>query len=165
MVSRKVPWGKDVPGSEVGRADLEAGRPAENAESPPTQRTQSAVTNGTRFLPGVDGRNPWARRCRDISRAFIVDLGGKDNASAAQLALARRASVLVVQLEQLEARMAEGDNSNTTLDHYGRGASHLRRILETLGIERKAKNVSPGSSALLELYRLEGKIKPEDYDE
>src|SRR5262249_38428043 len=128
MVSRKVPWGrKDVPESEPDRADLEADRTGEKGDSPPSPHTQSAVTNGTRFLPNVDGRTPGARRCRDVARAFVVDLGGRSNASAAQLALARRAAVLVVQLEMLESRMAEGDTSLTTTDHYGRGASHLRR--------------------------------------
>ena len=40
----------------------------------------------------------------------------------------------------------------------------MRRLLEALGIKRRAKDVSPGSNALLELYELEGKIKPEDYE-
>jgi hypothetical protein len=42
---------------------------------------------------------------------------------------------LEVACEALEARMSAGEQVD--LDSYGRAASHLRRILETLGIERK----------------------------
>ena len=31
------------------------------------------------------------------------------------------------------------------LDRYGRAASHLRRLLESLGLERKPRNVTPPS--------------------
>jgi hypothetical protein len=54
--------------------------------------------------------------------------------SAAKLSLCRRAAALEVACEALEARMSAGEA--VSLDEYGRAASHLRRILETLGIER-----------------------------
>jgi hypothetical protein len=98
-------------------------------------------------------------------RALVNDLGGPDRVSAAERAIVRRAAVLIIELERLEVRFAEEVAPKAAdVDLYARGASHLRRLLQALGLERRAKDVSPGSDALLELYRLEGKIKPEDYE-
>ena len=85
MVSRSVPWTEEAAKFRGESSDSEA-------ESSGKSPGKSAITNGTRWLVGVDGRNPWARRCREVARAFVVDLGGKENASAAQLVLARRAA-------------------------------------------------------------------------
>jgi hypothetical protein len=59
--------------------------------------------------------------------------------SEAQFALAKRAAGLECELEQMEGRMSLGEQVD--LDRYGRAASHLRRILESLGLERKARDV------------------------
>ena len=63
--------------------------------------------------------------------------------SEAQLALCKRAAGLECELEQMEGRMSQGDQVD--LDRYGRAASHLRRLLESLGLERKPRNVTPPS--------------------
>ena len=41
------------------------------------------------------------------------------------------------------SRWKAGCRREINLDSYGRAASHLRRILETLGLERKARDVTP----------------------
>jgi hypothetical protein len=46
--------------------------------------------------------------------------------------------------------MSLGEEIN--LDSYGRAASHLRRILETLGLERKARDVTCGDDEGLQLF-------------
>lgn len=76
----------------------------------------------------------------------------------------RRAVTLTVQLEQLEVRMAEGDTSATTLDLFCRGTGHLNRLLKTLGIKRRARDVSPTgiSQAVRDLWVLEGKITDDE---
>ena len=61
--------------------------------------------------------------------------------SEAQFALCKRAAGLEAELEQLEGRLSLGQEVD--LDCYGRAASHLRRMLETLGLERKARDVTP----------------------
>ena len=58
------------------------------------------------LLPGIDGRSPWVRRCKDIIALHLSDLGGVDNTSAAERSIIRRAVVLTVELERLEARFA-----------------------------------------------------------
>ena len=60
--------------------------------------------------------------------------------SEAQLALIKRGAGLECELEQMEGRMSLGEQVD--LDRYGRAASHLRRILETLGLERRAIDVT-----------------------
>jgi hypothetical protein len=100
---------------------------------------RSKVTNGTKvFAIGGDGRGAWTRRWKDLNEAHVADLGGPGGLSEAQLSLCRRCAALEVQLEQMEAKMSEGD-AMVDMDLYGRLAGHLRRILETLGIERRAK--------------------------
>jgi hypothetical protein len=46
--------------------------------------------------------------------------------------------------------MSQGDDVD--IEIYGRIASHLRRILETLGVERKARPVNDGSQALADYF-------------
>ena len=60
--------------------------------------------------------------------------------SEAQFALCKRAAALECELEQLEGRLSQGEQVD--LDSYGRAASHLRRILETLGLVRRAVDIT-----------------------
>jgi hypothetical protein len=101
---------------------------------------RSAVTNGTRlFVEGAE-LSAWSRRYADLIAGHCSDYGGRVMLSEARLSLIRRASAIECELEVLEGRMSQGAEVN--LDHYGRGASHLRRILETLGLERKPRDVT-----------------------
>jgi hypothetical protein len=74
-------------------------------------------------------------------QGYISDAGGRSILSQAQFALCKRAAGLECELEQMEGRMSLGQEIN--LDAYGRASSHLRRILETLGIERRARDIGP----------------------
>jgi hypothetical protein len=126
---------------------------ATGADQPPhrpqLKDLRSKVTNGTRvFAIGGDGRGAWTRRWKDLNEAHVADLGGQEGLSEAQLSLCRRCAALEVQLEQMEAKMSEGDVT-VDMDLYGRLAGHLRRILETLGIERRAK---PAEALTLKQY-------------
>jgi hypothetical protein len=105
-------------------------------------RQNSRITNGSALLPGVDGRSPWVRRCKDVIAGHIADLGGVDNCSAAERSIIRRASVLTVELERLEAKFATaGEASTEDLDLYQRTAGNLRRLLEAVGLERRARTI------------------------
>jgi len=111
-------------------------RPAVQAKKRP--RPRSAVTSGRRAFIAGDPNSAWARRFHDLVQGHVSDLGGRSNMSEAQLALAKRAAGLECELEQMEGRLSQGEEIN--LDSYGRAASHLRRILESLGLERKARD-------------------------
>jgi hypothetical protein len=113
------------------------------------KRQRSRITNGTALLPGVDGRGPWVRRCKDVIAAHLSDI---PDASAAESSIIRRASVLTVELERLEAKFAVAGEANTNdLDLYQRTASTLRRLLEAVGLQRRAKDA--GDLTLSDLLR------------
>lgn len=101
-------------------------------------RVRSAVTNGTRLFVEGDGSSAWSRRYRDLIASHVGDLGGVTALSESQLSLVRRASAIECELEQMEGRLSRGESID--LDSFTRAASHLRRILETLGLERRPRD-------------------------
>ena len=118
-------------GSSVNRAARSTGK----------RRTRSRVTTGRAVFVEGDGYSRWARRYRDLISAHCQDLGGVDLLSEAQLSLIRRASTLELECEQAEGKLSMGQEID--LDLYQRMLNSLRRALETLGIERRAKTVTP----------------------
>jgi hypothetical protein len=111
----------------------------------PRKRARSAITSGRRLLgSGNDARSPWALRLADAIDEHIADLGGIDAVSAAERSIVRRAATLTVELERLEARFAAaGEASAGDLDLYQRTAGNLRRLLESVGLQRRARDVTP----------------------
>src|SRR5262249_37777099 len=118
-------------------------------ERPLDQR--SAVTNGRRlFVDGGDGRGPWARRMRDVIELHVSDLGGIEAASEAEKSIIRRAATLTIELERLEAKFsASGAARDADLDMYQRCSNTLRRLLETVGIHRRPRDVTPTLESFL----------------
>ena len=111
---------------------------------------RSAVTNGTRAYVLGDGNSPWARRQRDLIALHIADLGAEDRLSENQLSLCRRAATIETELEMLEGQLSLG--KGTDLDLYNRLSGNLRRILESLGLERVARLVNDGSNVLSDYF-------------
>lgn len=111
------------------------------------RHARSRVSNGSAtFLEGVDSRSKIARRYRDILAELISDLGG--DPSGAQTAIARRASALCVACEQAEAVLAAGGKID--IGEFTTAANAMRRLLVDLGLERKARDVTPSLSRYLE---------------
>ncbi|MGC1561935.1 MAG: hypothetical protein WA820_19095, partial [Bradyrhizobium sp.] len=76
--------------------------------------------------------------------------------SAAEASLIRRAATMSVELEALEKKFAtDGQASANDLDLYGRTTGNLRRVLETLGIHRRARSINarPLDEIIAELDR------------
>jgi hypothetical protein len=120
------------------------------ANSAPSSRQRSRVTNGSILIAGVDQRSPWVRRCKDVIAAHLSDLGGADNTSAAERSIIRRAAVLTTELEVLEVRFAKvGEASAADLEVYQRCSNSLRRLLEAIGLQRRPREVGPTLSDLL----------------
>jgi uncharacterized protein YjiS (DUF1127 family) len=121
--------------------------PAESAaiaETKPTGR--SRVSNGSAvFLDGVDGRSALARRYRDILAQLISDMGG--DPSEAQTIIARRAATLAVWCEQAEADLASGKDID--IGEFTTATNALRRLLSDIGLERRARDVTPDLKAYL----------------
>jgi hypothetical protein len=96
------------------------------------------------LLPGIDGRSAWTRKAAAQIRAYLADLGGIDNCSTAERSIIRRIATLEVELERLEERFATaGEASTEDLEVYQRAANSQRRLLEAIGIERRAREVGP----------------------
>jgi hypothetical protein len=113
------------------------------AGTKPTAR--SRISNGC-TLPGVDGRSTWVRRLRDLMGLHLSDLGGEDAVSEAERSIVRRAATLTVELERLELKFAkDGEASASDIDLYQRTSNTLRRHLEAVGLERRARDVTPPS--------------------
>jgi hypothetical protein len=94
------------------------------------------------------GRSAIARRIRDIFDAICRDLGGHDILSEAQMQLVRRASLISIKCEELEARAVQGEPID--LDLFGQMTDRLGRCLQRLGIRRVPKNVTPSVAEYIE---------------
>jgi hypothetical protein len=115
---------------------------------------RSRITNGSTFDPSkVDGRSTAARRYRDILTELISDLGG--DATGAQNAIARRAAALCVSCEQAEAEMIAG--LKIDIGEFTTAANSLRRLLCDLGLERKAKDITPSLGRYIDVTYGNGK--------
>jgi hypothetical protein len=96
----------------------------------------------------VDGRTAWARRFRDLIAVYVEDLGGEDNLSAAEKSLCRRIATITGELELLERKFALANGATAVeLEFYIRCAGGLRRLLEAIGLKRRARDVSPPTIA------------------
>jgi hypothetical protein len=123
-----------------------ARRPDARVKSP----QRSRVGNGSCFLPGIiDGRSVWIRRAKEVVASHLSDMGGEANCSAAECSIVRRAAILTVELERLESQFAvAGAADANALDQYSRIAGNLRRLLESVGLKRRARDVTTLSDYL-----------------
>ena len=112
---------------------------------PSKSQGKARLSNGSSFLgAGADGRSVWARRARDVFNEHLSDLGGEDNTSAAERCIIRRVAILTVELERLETKFAAaGEAGERDLDLYQRSAGNMRRLLESVGLQRRQRDVTP----------------------
>jgi hypothetical protein len=123
--------------------------------SPRQRHARARVTNGTCLLPSVDGRSPWARLMRDTYDAVIQHCGGEDAISDLERMTARRIGALEAELVYFEDKMAAiraagGEPGANLLDLYSRVSNTHRRHCESIGWQRRPRNVTPGLGAYLE---------------
>jgi hypothetical protein len=95
-------------------------------------------------LDHLDGRTLAARRAHELIRAISRDLTGEDNSnqlSEGTRQLVQRAAMLGAMVESNEACWLSGDTVDLAL--YFSALNNQRRILVTLGLDRRAKDVTP----------------------
>jgi hypothetical protein len=102
---------------------------------------RSAITNGRDLLEGIDGRCLLARRYRDISLAIASDQGGADRLSETRLQLIRRFAAAACLAEQLEAKLVRGEQVD--IQEHSLLVSTMLRVAQRIGIDRRAKNITP----------------------
>lgn len=105
----------------------------------PKPQARTRVGNGSVVLNDVDGRSTVFRRYREILASLVSDMGG--DPSEAQEQIARRAASLAIWCEQADTDAANGKPID--IGAYTTASNSLRRLLESLGLERKARNVTP----------------------
>lgn len=110
------------------------------APPPPEFRTRKGT--GAAVLAGVDGRSLMARRYREIVTSIEADLGG--DLTEARRHLVARAATLAIWCEERETELANGAEFDA--GQYATISNALRRLLTDLGLERRARNVTPSLS-------------------
>ena len=107
------------------------------ALSKPQARTR--IGTGATALAGVDGRTHGGRRYREVCADLVDHLGGE--ATAPQEAIIRRAAALAIWCEQAETDQAQGKDLDIAA--FTTATNTLRRLLADLGLERRARDVTP----------------------
>lgn len=101
---------------------------------------RSAVTNGTRLHVRPPGDTAWARRFADLLSEILSDIG-REGLSEGQRQLARRAAMISLECEKLEASAVSGQPID--LEVYGALTDRLGRCFARLGLERQTRDVTP----------------------
>jgi hypothetical protein len=92
----------------------------------------------------------WYGRIRALRADFLAALGGIDNVSPQELALLNRTITLITECERREvgfARAAMIDDD--ALCVYQTATNSLRRTLESLGLKRRTRDVTPSLSDII----------------
>jgi hypothetical protein len=103
-------------------------------------RSRDGVAGHVALFLTADLRSRAARRFKAVISAFTADAGGQDHLSEARRQLIRRCAMLATSCEAMEAE-ALADGKSVDMDLYGRMVGHLRRTIETLGIDRRARDI------------------------
>lgn len=107
------------------------------------------MTVGSLFI-AADGRSPWARRYRDMVGMLANEAGGLENLTELRLSLIRRCAALILECEKMEVQLANGEEID--VDLLARLSSHVRRISETIGLDRAVRDVSPSLADIVAGY-------------
>jgi hypothetical protein len=99
------------------------------------------LVNDKTLLPGVDGRSLTYKRYRELVSAIAIDQGGAENLSAARAQLIRRYAAASVLAEQMEIRLAAGEEID--VERFSLLCSTLVRVAARIGINRIPRNLTP----------------------
>lgn len=128
------------------------------ARSHITNARLSGKRLSTRSLLNTDGRTAWARRYRDLVVMLSDDAGGAEGLSELKLGLIRRVAALTIETERLEVRLAEGEEVD--IDLLARLSSHIRRISETIGLNRAIRDITPTLAEIVAGHRAKATAEP-----
>ena len=122
---------------------------------------RSRITNGSKLLPTVHSQSVWARYFRDTMERLIEHVGGDQIATEPQRMISRHVAVLDTEALYLADKIGTirnggGEPSEKTIDLYSRVTSASRRHLETLGLDRMQRDITPSLGAYLEGKAAEG---------
>jgi hypothetical protein len=96
-------------------------------------------------LADIDRRGSAYRRVEGLISSFEADLGGRDSISVAERQLLQRSAVLGGLCESIEAAWLAGEEIDPV--QYTTLINAQRRCLESVGLQRRSRDVSPPSLA------------------
>ncbi len=99
------------------------------ANWPDWMRTRINLTNGTAFLPGIDGRTKKARRYRELVAGFSLEIAPDGELSVIETILARRAASITMEAEELHPAILRG---NANINRVVRNANSFLRTLRMI---------------------------------
>jgi hypothetical protein len=105
------------------------------------QRSRRGAKTRLRSLADLDGRTAAYRRTCELISAVEADLGGADQLSTGERQIIQRAALTGALAEDLEARWLDGEDIDPAL--YATLGNAQRRLLEALGLQRRARLVQP----------------------
>jgi hypothetical protein len=130
----------DTSDSTADTGDLPPRREAVASSKEPKVRLLS--------LSDLDGRTRSAQLVSKTIDSIVADLGGEENLSAAERLIVRRAAIAGAMSEDLAARWLTGDPIDPAV--FATLANVERRQLESVGIKRRARDVTPSLQSYLE---------------
>jgi hypothetical protein len=89
----------------------------------------------------IDGRTRPAVLFREVAGQIAEDRGGVSQLSRGEMSLVRRAAGLEVVANALELRLVQGEEIDVSA--YAMVCARQCRVLATLGLARRARDVSP----------------------
>jgi hypothetical protein len=113
--------------------------PDYDLDTEPTPRRNDRGRARLRTLSDLDQRTRAAKLARQLVANLESDLGGE--LSTAKRQLVTRAALLGAMIEDAEARWLESRPADLGL--YGTLVDRQRRVLEALGLDRRARQISP----------------------
>ena len=109
-----------------------------------TRPTKTRLTT----LDQLDGRTIAAKQAREVISSIEADLGGRESISTARRALIENAAILGAVVQDMGAKWMSGEQIDLNL--YSTLSNTRRRLLESIGIDFQAKDVTPTLSQYLE---------------
>ncbi|MBG0795854.1 hypothetical protein IYY11_21065 [Methylocystis sp. H62] len=93
-----------------------------------------------------------------MTQLLVEDAGGIEAISELKLGLIRRVAALTVEAERLECQLADGQPVD--IDVLARVSSHIRRISESIGLNRVSRDVSPTLQQIIAAHQSKAPEKP-----
>ena len=98
-----------------------------------------------RTLNDLDGRTAASRRARELVANYESDLGGADRLTTGQRELVKRVALAGALAEDIEVRWLQGGQID--VGEYATLVNTQRRLCVTVGLERRARDVTPDLTA------------------
>jgi hypothetical protein len=136
------------PESEVENvSEMSLASPQQAPASKPVRRRHRAVKPQLLSRTRIDRRSNAAKVFDRLVAAVQSDLGGRDQLSAIELALVEAFAGTAVTLDNLNTRLLLGQEID--LSQHAQAVSAMVRVASRLGLQRRARNVTPSLSEYL----------------